>query len=175
MNAPAAALVGLVFTAGLASAQLGIPPAVVEQARASYLPQKPEFSIGDKPYVFNQKTLEQNFGGCLSLLIDRVKAGNKDNEAPASALAYCVIAAGEFAQPTPELLELLEQTQSKLGKHAVPDAVNWPQRQYLGAASMSFVDANGDGFDSAGLMQEDNQTFADLVSAARLKMAIRGK
>ena len=174
MNAlPAGLLLGL-LTAGAVCAQMGIPPAVVEQAKASYIPQPPAFTINDKRYAFRQETLEQNFGGCYSLLADRVKTGHKDNDVPASALAYCIIAAGEFAEPTPALTDMLEQVKTTLGKLPVPEAVNWPQKSYLGAASMSFVDEAGDGFDSAGLMQKDKQTFEDLVWSARLKMAIRG-
>ena len=164
----------LILTAGMVWAQMGIPPAVVEQAKASYILQSPSFTMNDKRYVFHQETLERNFAGCYSLLADRVKAGNKDNEVPAGALAYCVIAAGEFAQATPALVDLLEQVKAKLGKVPVPAEINWPQKSYLGAASMSFVDEAGDGFDSAGLMQKEKLTFEDLVWSARLKMAIRG-
>jgi hypothetical protein len=175
MNALPAAMAGLVFIANAAFAQLGIPPAVVDQARGFYLPQKPEFTMRGERFVFQQETLERNFAGCYSLLADRVKSGNTDNETPASALAYCIIAAGEFAKPTPELLDLLEQVRKTLGKLPVPASVDWPDRSYLGAVSMSFVDKKGEGFDSAGLMQKETQTFEDLVSGARLKMAIREK
>ena len=171
MKAFLACLPLLAFSSGLA--QMGIPPAVVEQAKASYLPQASSFTIKDTKYTFRQATLEQNFEGLLPLLEERVKKGKQDIKTPGSAVAYCVIAAGEFAQPTPKLTDLLEKVRVTVGKLPVPDGITWPERSYLGAASMAFVNEKGDGFDSAGLLQKDNVTFEDLVWAARLKIAIR--
>ncbi len=154
-------------------AQMGIPPAVVDQARASYIPQPSSFTIAGKEMKFDQPTLERNFDALFTLFEERVKKGGQDTKTPGTALAYCIIAAGEFAQPTPAITDLLEKVRTSVGKTSVPEGVSWPEKAYLGAAGMSFVNEKGVDFDSAGLLQNEKLTYEDLVWAARLKMAIR--
>lgn len=162
----------LVVTAA-ARAQMGIPPAVVDQARASYIPQPSSFTILGKEMKFDQPTLERNFDALYTLFDERVKKGEQDTKTPGTALAYCIIAAGEFAEPTEKLTELLEKVRASVGKIPVPEGVSWPEKAYLGAAGMSFVNPQGVGFDSAGLLQNEKINYEDLVWAARLKIAIR--
>lgn len=167
------------------SAQTTIPSEVVEQARPYLIELGKEATLDNRTYRFDQNLLVRNLTqACTDLADHRIPGDDAKKTAPsfskestgeilAYRLAYCVLAAGEFATPSEELTIQLNRVARDFGVYPIPEGVTTPERQYFGAASMSFVDDSGEALDATGLLEKPRMDFNDIVSGAKLKMAVR--
>ena len=166
-------------------AQTEIPKEVVEQSRPFLFELKDAVTLEGRTYEFDQAVLEKNLAQAYSALKEsKAESGTEKKadtnfwktpkgEVAAYRLAYGVIAAGEFATATDGLINQLNLIVEEFGDALVPEGVTTPERQYFGAASMSFVDKSGETIDGTGLMEAPRTDFNTLVMAAKLKMAVR--
>lgn len=165
--------------------QTGITKEVVEQARPFLFELKKAVTLEGRTYEFDQAVLEKNLAQAYSALKESKAESGPEKQADtafwktpkgevaAYRLAYGVIAAGEFATATDALINQLNQIVEEFGDALVPEGVTTPERQYFGAASMSFVDKSGETIDGSGLMEAPRTDLNTLVMAAKLKMAVR--
>ncbi len=137
-------------------------------------------------YRYDEKTLRDNWGGQLDTLKEaqeklRAKDLSADDRDYAThvqtvsqrVVAYCVIAAAQYAKPSPEITVLLDRTLAQLGPEvAVPKDITQPDAQFLNIATVSFRKANGEGF-PGNPYEEDSCCFSDLVFVARQQIEER--
>jgi len=164
-------------------AQSKIPEVILKQAQQYLVPLPNQLKIAGSIYSFDQQFLESNLGYMLNNASQRAeKLGNlKDSriidaaqlQTSLAAIAYCVIAAGHFAEPTENLSSLLSRTKLLVGHLLVPDGITWPEDHFFGAAAMSFKDDQDASLDTTGILGKHGTYFTDLIYMSIVKTAAR--
>jgi len=126
-------------------------------------------------YKFDQNYLERSMRGTLQLLDERVKLGTSSPEVIQRikiTIAYQIIAAGLFANETPELVELLKSAASQLQNEKLPEGIASPYSQMLGIVLLTFSDPQGavPGTDVLDMRDTD---FKSLITQTKIFLSQR--
>jgi len=105
-------------------------------------------TINEQHYSFNQEALEKTLDYNSKALAKSQKSdlSNNDshkNDELLTHLAYGLISAAYFADMTPQMSDILERIQTDLANLPVPSGILPPDALFMGIASQSFIDSDG--------------------------------
>jgi len=144
----------------------------------------PYINLDGVKYQFDQERLEQSLTSGLSLYKEAqkdIKTGRSDVtlinskiEIAKTALAYGIIAAGQYADNNAGLISIFTQIKEHLANESVPNGIVSPYYSMLGLASQSFVDKNGSTVD-VDFVHLGTYDFKTLIREAEVQIAARSK
>jgi hypothetical protein len=127
-------------------------------------------------YRFDQKFLEGNLRGYLDGYRKEVAKEKERDERTVlfykTSLAYGIMAAGQYAEPSKEIVDVLTELAELFINQPTPPNVSSPSSQMVAIASMAFRDEQEDILD-VNVLQVGEAGFNELITDARFKMAAR--